>query len=312
MEAKTRISVVVCTYNRANLLPKCLLSLAGQTIGADFYEVIVVNNGSTDGTQKIAEEFALSHPNFRVAAEGRQGLSHARNRGYREAKGEYVAYIDDDAMAFPDWLERILSAFDNVEPGPAAIGGEILPWYETAPPDWFTDDFEVRSWGESKGFLSPPRAPYGFSGSNMSFRRPVLVSSGGFSGDLGMVGKKSRFGEETELFSRIYKEHPWFWYDPEIRVRHLVPARNMTVCYRLKRAYLSGVNMAAVNGRSAPGFLMTLLSVIIKTMTLLFRAAWLQRPWKRSFVKEAAPIANAIGHLIGLLSPAVKQADYGN
>ncbi len=309
MEAKTRISVVVCTYNRANLLPKCLLSLAGQTIGADLYEVIVVNNGSTDGTQKIAEEFAGLHPNFRAVVEGRQGLSHARNRGCSEARGEYVAYIDDDAMAFPDWLERILLAFDGTEPGPVAVGGEILPWYETAPPDWFTDDLEIRTWGDKKGFLSPPRAPYGFSGSNMSFRRSVLLSFGGFSEDFGMVGKKFRLGEETELFFRIYKEYPWFWYDPEIKVRHLVPARNMTVLYRLKRAYLGGINTSAINGQGAPGFLTTLLSVIIKTLTLFFRVAWRQRLWKRDFLKEAAPIANAIGHLRGLLSLPGKKSE---
>ena len=102
------LSIIVCTYNRESLLPLCLQSLTDQAIDKRLYEVIVVNNNSTDGTQEVAESFAEMSKNLRVVLERRQGLSHARNRGWMEAQGKFVAYIDDDAIAWPDWIYSIL------------------------------------------------------------------------------------------------------------------------------------------------------------------------------------------------------------
>lgn len=246
----TKISLVVCSYNRAGLIVKCLSSLANQSLEKGLYEVIVVNNGSTDETQKVAEEFAITQPNFRVILEVKQGLSYARNRGYKEALGKYVAYIDDDAKALPDWAEKILTAFETVKPKPVAVGGMILPLYEKPPPSWFTDDLEIRTWGDEKCFLQLPGARYGFSGSNMAFQKSVLEQYGGFSASFGMKGDTLRFGEESELFSRIYKDFPLFWYDPEIKILHLVPERNMNLAYRMKRAYLSGISNALIRRTS--------------------------------------------------------------
>lgn len=299
---KPIISVVVCTYNRADLLPGCLESLAEQTLDKSIYEVIVVNNNSTDNAQGIAEEFAGKQPNFRVVVETKQGLSHARNRGYREAKGDYVAYIDDDARADVRWVELILDALESVKPEPVVVGGTILPWYEKKPPDWFMDDYEIRSWGDAKHFLEPPRAENGFSGSNMTFRKSILEEFGGFSADYGVVGNVLRLGEETELFSRIYKKHPLFWYDPAIQVEHLVPARNMSVSYRLKRTYAGGIYGAAVGGNhSVMAKAKALIFIVAKCCILPFRVSWWRKDWQRSFLKQAQPIAGAAGFLKGLM-----------
>lgn len=294
------ISVVVCTYNRANLLPSCLQSLAEQTLDKSLYEVIVVNNNSTDNTQEIAEGFVRRHSNFRLVNEPVQGLSHARNRGYSEAKGEYVAYIDDDAKATSEWCERILNAFKTVSPLPVAVGGQIHPWYETAPPAWFTDDFEIRTWGNEKGFLKPPRAQYGFSGSNMAFPKDVLQAYGGFSLDYGIVGGKLRMGEDAELFTRIYNKEPWFWYDPSIKVFHWVPKRNMRVFYRFWRAYKcgeSGANMQdrRVYLRDYPKSLLYLAFLVVK----LPFAVLISRKKMTEFVKMIEGIGSIIGYLTG-------------
>jgi len=90
------ISVIVCTYNRAELLRELLPTLCEQTVAFTQYEVIVIDNGSTDHTKTVAAVFAARYPQVRYCYEPRQGLSHARNRGWQEAKGDYVAYIDDD------------------------------------------------------------------------------------------------------------------------------------------------------------------------------------------------------------------------
>ena len=102
-----KISVIVCTYNRAYLLKNCLRSLVDQLVETSTFEVIIVNNNATDDTEEVAKSFTEKYPNFRYIIEPNQGLSNARNRGYKEAKGEYVAYIDDDARAYTDWVENI-------------------------------------------------------------------------------------------------------------------------------------------------------------------------------------------------------------
>jgi glycosyltransferase involved in cell wall biosynthesis len=178
------VSIVVCTYNRAGLLKDALQSLVDQTLESTRFEVIVVDNNSNDPTEGVVRPFIERHNNFRYVREPEQGVSRARNRGYAEARGVYVAYIDDDARALPDWTERILNAFNTVRPEPVAVGGEIHPWYEKSPPGWFSDDLEIRTWGTEKGFLQPPRAKSGFYGSNMAFRKSILESYGGFSAEL--------------------------------------------------------------------------------------------------------------------------------
>lgn len=243
------LSVVVCTYNGADLLPGCLESLAAQTLAPERFEVLIVDNNSTDASREIADGFAERYPHFRVLEERQQGLSHARNRGWKAASGELVAFLDDDAKAAPDWCERIVDAFATVQPSPAAVGGEIHPFFEEPPPAWFTDELEVRTWGPSAEFLQPPRAPFGFSGSNMAFPRRILEEYGGFSSAFGMTGATTRMGEDSELFSRLYKDKPWFWYDPAIVVFHWTPARNMTPSYRFWRSYRAGEAMARIHRR---------------------------------------------------------------
>ncbi|MGD8380729.1 MAG: glycosyltransferase, partial [Syntrophobacterales bacterium] len=94
-----KISVIVCTYNRAELLGGTLRTLCHQTLDTSEYEVIVVDNNSTDNTREVVDEFCRRSSNVRYCFEPQQGLSHARNQGLQEAKGKYVAYIDDDARA---------------------------------------------------------------------------------------------------------------------------------------------------------------------------------------------------------------------
>lgn len=235
-----QISVVVCTYNRAELLASCLDSLGKQTLSDDQFEVIIVDNNSTDNTEEISEQYINVHPNFRVVIEYKQGLSHARNRGWQEANGEFVAFIDDDAKATPEWGEKILDAFHKVKPTPIAVGGKILPWHNCMPPAWYSDELETRSWGEEAIFLKAPWGNFGFSGSNMSFPKSILEKYAGFSDQLGMVGNKIRLGEETDFFLRIADEEKRFWYIPDLIIYHLAHKENMKIFYYLKRAFISG------------------------------------------------------------------------
>lgn len=301
MKQNLKISVVVCTYNREKLLSYCLQSLVGQVLDRDQYEIIVVNNNSTDGTQKLSEKFAEQYSNIRVLTELHQGLSHSRNRGWQEAQGEYVAYIDDDARAEFDWCERVLQAFKNVSPTPVAVGGQIRPWYEAKPPAWFSDEFEVRTWGDEACFLVPPNAKFGFSGSNMAFPRKVLERYGGFSPQFGMVGGALRMGEDTELFCRIHEQEPFFWYDPAIRVAHWVPVRNMKVSWRFCRSFKCGESQAYMFGRRV--FSLAYVKKWIWFFVFLLKAPAsiliASRPKKTALVRWVEALGGRLGFLLG-------------
>jgi len=296
-----QLSVVVCTYNRSELLGSALTSLAGQTLGGEDYEVIVVDNNSTDGTAEIGRSFANKYKNFYFLQEKSQGVSHARNRGWQAAQGRYVAFLDDDAKATPDWCSRILQAFAEVSPQPAAVGGSIHPWYEVTPPGWFTDDFEIRTWGNVAGFLRPPVARFGFAGSNMAFPRSILEACGGFDVNLGPRGNQASFGEDSELFFRIHEKAPWFWFDPAIKVLHWVPLRNMTISYRIWRSFQTGWSGALIHRHQffSYGHLRAILILVYVLLKAPFSVIFTRNNRKGAAVRALQRVSTRLGFVTG-------------
>jgi glycosyltransferase involved in cell wall biosynthesis len=240
-----KISVIVCTYNRLELLVGALRTLCHQTLNRSEYEVIVVDNNSTDNTREVVDEFCRCFPNVRYCFEPQQGLSYARNRGLQEARGGYVAYLDDDARAGENWLKTALALFENTKPAPLCLGGPILPFYTTAKPTWFKG--EMRTWGDSPRYLRPGES---FSGSNMIWRKEIVEVLGGFDVRSGVRGDYLSLGEETVLFEKIWHsfEQPHFYYSPELAVQHWVPLAKMTVSYQLKRAFAAGQSWNRLHG----------------------------------------------------------------
>lgn len=304
MRWSPKISVVICTFNRADLLVSALESVCVQTISAFVYEVIIVDNNSTDNTNIIVGDFCRQHINIRYYREPQQGLSYARNRGWREARGQYVAFLDDDARASPDWLETAFDCFCRVRPEPLAIGGKILPAYDTPKPKWFHDDLEVRSFGEDPRFL---RTGESFSGSNVVFRRDVLEDYGGFDVTVGVKGPYLSVGEETALFARIWQDKPdaCFYYSPSMVVYHSVPEYKMTVWYSLKRSFVTGQAWMIQNSPSSLYERMWLLVRIVVSACLWIGRSLLNKRRYPSFNHWAAkclsPVAIEVGRLTGCL-----------
>jgi len=212
-----------------------------------------------------------------------------------------VAYLDDDARASLDWCERILKAFQTVSPPPVAVGGEIHPFYEMVPPAWFTDEFEIRTWGTTAGFLEPPRARYGFSGSNMAFRKTILKEFGGFCEEYGMEGHTARMGEDAEFFSRVYDKQPWFWYDPAILVHHWAPAKIMKISSRFCRAFRSGEAIARMQKRrlSLSTVLTGSAEIILLIVKIPFSLTKASGGFKTQVVKKVQDIGFILGSLYG-------------
>jgi glucosyl-dolichyl phosphate glucuronosyltransferase len=231
----SRVSVVVCTYNRSALLRSCLESLASQTASADGFEVIVVDNNSTDDTRSVADSFAGALAELRVISEERQGLSWARNRGWRAARGEYVAFLDDDARAPSRWIEVLAEIVAAHEPD--VVGGPIHPFYTSPKPDWFKDEYEIRVHQRDTGWMEK-----GFiSGSNLIVRKALLEEIGGFDTELGMSAGSIAYGEDTELVKRARGRGKRIYYSLELVVLHHVPPQKMDILYAMNAAFRNGL-----------------------------------------------------------------------
>lgn len=246
--SEVKISVVVCTYNRSGYIEKCIESLIDQTLHSSSYEIIVVDNNSTDDTLELCERFKELE-NFKYFMEPNLGLSYARNRGIKESRASIVAYTDDDAIVSEVWLEALLEAFKDDEVG--AAGGPIFPIYESDIPDWFSDSllplFSCRDRGGEIFDLEPRIFFYGV---NMAIRRDFLVKSGGFRVDLGRKGKSLLSDEELVIFTEIERAGYKKRYMPKAKVDHIVPKERLTMKWLLRRFYWMGKGQAIREGES--------------------------------------------------------------
>lgn len=233
-----RLSVIVCTYNRERLLEACLESFCAQDAPPSSYEIVVVDNNSEDGTRELVERYERADRQVRYAAETKQGLSHARNKGFEEARGEYLAYVDDDALVPSTYVSSAVEMIDAHEPDIA--GGPVYPYYEGDKPRWFKDEYETRKWEDASGFSSTCR----ISGGNFIIRRRLLKDLGLFDPTLGMRGERIGLLEEAKVLDtyrlRIEPRDQKVYYSLECYVKHLVPASKMTISSLMERAYMNG------------------------------------------------------------------------
>jgi glycosyltransferase involved in cell wall biosynthesis len=241
------ISAVVCTFNRAQYLRKAIRSLLDQTLPSEDYEIIVVDNGSTDGTAEMVRDEFPCVSNLNYIREPVLGLSQARNKGWRCATGDYVAYLDDDAVASPSWLENILRVFETVRPMPGCVGGKVELIWEASRPKWLSE--------EMVGYLTKvdlAKTPVivndtqWLAGANMAFPRGRLEELSGFDLGLGRKSNKLLSMEEIQVQRKLQNKGYNCFYDPEVSVKHHVPPSRLTQKWFLRRAYWQGVSNALV------------------------------------------------------------------
>lgn len=247
-----RISAVISTYNKSELLKGAIKSLIDQTLPKEQYEILVVDNNSTDNTKGVVASFKHIE-NLRYLFEAGQGHNYARNCGLNNSNAEYICYMDDDARAEEHLLERILYAFDTIVPKPTSVGGQILPFYLEAKPIWFKDEYEIRTKGTTARFLKNDGSEwFGFSGSNFSLPVNIIRENGGFDVSYGMKGRKMGMGDETEFFKRLQKnmgKECCLYYDPNIIVYHLVDKKNFSWAWHFRRKYASGRALLRMEGK---------------------------------------------------------------
>lgn len=215
----TGISVVVCTYNRQKFIGKALECLAEQTLPPDQFEVLIIDNNSTDQTAVIARDFISRHPRLqaRYFLEEQKGLSFARNRGLQEAAFPIITYIDDDAEAVPVFLETILH-FMQAHPQAVGVGGRIIPKYsESEEPAWmnaYLNGFVGRlDYGDNPRIFQQPAMKYP-AGCNMTYTASVLKEVGGFNNQLTFRS------DDKHIYYVVAKVSPEVYYVPAATVYH--------------------------------------------------------------------------------------------
>jgi len=296
------VTVVICTYNRSMLLSHCLRSLSEQSATPESYEVIVVDNNSTDSTQDIAMDFTRRFPNFKLIHEPEQGLSHARNRGWKEAEAPWVAYIDDDAKAMPGYIERLLFVIENYPFD--CFGGVYLPWYEYGKPGWFRDEYASNlSVQDHTGVLNSGYA----SGGNFVIRRTILEEFEGFHADLGMRPDKIAYAEEALLQMQLRNAGYTIGFDPQLIVEHLVSREKLSPWWFVRSAYARSRDWETAQdikprlGRlllTIRSLLHDLLYNLISKTPSLKRSDYFIQNW---IVDVLAPIASKMGSMSGLM-----------
>lgn len=274
------ISVIICTYNRDKYIYRTLQHIACNGFPPEKYEIILVNNNSTDRTAEECQKFQHDFPdlNYRYYQETRQGLSFARNRGIEEARGDILLFLDDDAFMQKNYLQQLVIDLKNY-PDAAAFGGKITPEYENGKiPEWMSK--WTYSWvsaidkGQQVCLFEGNSYPIG---ANMGFRK-IAIPTDRFNTALGRNKGNLMGGEEKDIFNRMKAQQARIYYFPNIEVLHIIPEKRTT------RRYIK--QMALGIGKSER----------LRTLKIS-RSAY----WKRLFaegIKWAASLTLWLGYLL--------------
>lgn len=236
------VSVVICAYtlDRWDQLALAMSSVSAQAGGAETILVI-------DHNDELLERARARWPEARVLAnEGARGLSSARNTALRIAIGDVVAFLDDDAVAEPGWLDTLVGGF--TDSSVVAVGGSAVPVWPGEAPEVLPDELLWIVGCSYRGLPTEPGPVRNVMGCSMAFRREPLMAVGGFNADTGRVGKLPIGCEETEVCIKLRQADPArvVRYEPSARVRHHVSADRVRMAYVAHRSWCEGLSKAGI------------------------------------------------------------------
>lgn len=285
------ITVILCTHNRCQLLARALESIAHSVLPETTeWEVVVVDNKSSDQTHDVVAGFCNRDPNrFRYIHESQQGLSYARNTGIREARGEILAFTDDDIIVEKDWLQNLTRPLRTGKY--AGAGGSILAANEFICPEWLALEGEYNLGGVLA--LHNPGDPAGEStrspvGANMAYRAAALQKHGGFRTDLGRSANSLIGNEDMEIGRRMLHGGELLWYEPSAIVYHGIPENRLSKSYFLAFWYNYGrARMREVANRAdvwlIPRWCFSVPFIIVNVLPARLRLWLFARDPKRRF-----------------------------
>ena len=227
------LSITICTYNRLEYLKKCLTSILDQTQGSQIIEINIIDNNSTDNTKNYISERQKKFPEINYYLEKKQGISHARNLSFKVCKGDFLAFVDDDAVINKNWLESLLNELKTQNQN-IVYGGPIYPKFETEPEKWIDKNYFVREFKETDGFLGTIKSKEGFSGGNMCISKNLFFKSDEFNTEIGMTGGNLGLGEEPDFFYKLVKNNK------EVKLYNIseMSITHSEASYKLEKEYL--------------------------------------------------------------------------
>lgn len=236
MQNEPRITVAICTYNRAEYLYDTLQHLSVQDAEPEIFEILVINNKSTDHTNTVCEEFKKKHGQLtvRVVEEPDQGLSRARNRAAKESRAPIILYIDDDVF-LPNSFVGTAYRYSKTYSAPFCAGGRIDVDFEgeASQPSWIPGEL-MPMFGLHKPFEEEREYPESNfpRGGNMIIHRSVFEKAGYFQTDLGRSGRQLLGGEEKAFFDKVRRKGVTLFYWPGLRLTHRIGR------HRLEKRYI--------------------------------------------------------------------------
>ena len=235
-----KVSVIICCYSieRLNDTQEAVNSILAQKY--NLHELIIAVDHTLEVFQRL--KIILPPPLKVVLNQKNRGLSETRNTGVRVATGEIIAFIDDDAVAAPDWLENLCRHYRNSQV--IAVGGKALPlWEGGRRPNWFPEELDWIVGCTHKTPETKSSEVRNIIGCNMSFRREAFNNAGLFNSRVGRVGIIKGLGEDTEICLRIKQVLPdkLILYEPEAIIYHKVAKSRLSLMYLIKRSYNEGL-----------------------------------------------------------------------
>ena len=227
------LSITVCTYNRVKFLKNCLKSILDQTKGSPIIEINIIDNNSSDKTFDYIHEMQKKFTEINYFVEKKQGISHARNLSFKVCKGNFLAFVDDDAIINENWLKSLLVELKNQNED-IIYGGPIFPKFESEPKKWIDKDYFIRKFKKNNGFLGKIKSKEGFSGGNMCISKNLFLRSDSFNTEIGMTGGNMGLGEEPDFFYKLVKKNK------EVKLYNIseMSITHYEAEYKLKREYL--------------------------------------------------------------------------
>lgn len=259
------VSIVIATRNRSDLLAQTLDAIARQRWPRERLEVIIADNGSTDGTRAVVDAAAARADGLtvRYLFVTQPGKSHAVNAALRVTRGDLIALTDDDVQPDPGWLAALARAVEEMDAD--FVAGRILPLWEIEPPAWMSPSLYGVLAIPDNGTARLPIAADGANrvmpiGANMAVRASVIARLGGLRTDLGKLEGSLRTGEDHEFFLRLLHAGCRGVYEPAALVRHRVPAARLSRPYFRRWLYQNGRDVSRLQ-RSYPAPVPSLFGV---------------------------------------------------
>lgn len=264
MNNKPLISVVVPTCDRAAALVECIESITANDYA--HYEILIVDQSSNEDTQRRINEKFIKNPKVLYLRSNVKCSSNARNEGWRRAKGEIIAFTDDDAKVSVGWLKAFAVAFSKENSGVGMIGGRVLPVFDIPRPPWLPPekDYLLPRFDAGDEMRAFPEESLPMS-VNFALRREVLEKTGGFDTRLGLKSNSDNpyiGGEDSFLAMQVKAAGYLILYHPSAVVYHPIPADRLTRSFFLKRNFREGVTAIALENAKKPCSAQQLLSHI--------------------------------------------------